>query len=149
MSMAIPSRWAYEANLLHEAEAREWGGPQPLPDFTCRIQPENMDLSDRVVDRQHPEKSVTQLDVAPSLNVLGDAAEGSIPRYVLTFQDGAGIPHTCRASEDEGYPRLRPVFRPVPYRHRFQDCLAILAAMLIGVVGSVIAILRKRDRDPQ
>ena len=31
ISTVIPSRWAFEANLLHEAEAKEWGQNQPSP----------------------------------------------------------------------------------------------------------------------
>jgi ABC-type multidrug transport system ATPase subunit len=138
ISTVIPSRWAFEANLLHEAEAKEWGGNNPVPDITCNIDP-----------RHSASLPPTPADLNPSLNVQGDAAEGSIPAYLITFTDAGGTEHTCRASAQEQYPRTNPTAHAVSYRRRFTDSLAVLGTMLLVLVAGVIAILRKRDNDPQ
>ena len=92
---------------------------------------------------------VDPADINPSYNVQGDAAEGSIPRYLIAFTDAAGTEHVCRASKDEQYPRTNPISHAVSYRHKFLDSLVVLAAMLLALVAGVIAILRNRDNDPQ
>jgi ABC-type multidrug transport system ATPase subunit/predicted component of type VI protein secretion system/ABC-type multidrug transport system permease subunit len=133
LSAIIPSRWSYEANLLHEATAKEWATGQ-YPDGTCMIQ---------VPPGSNPN------DINPSQNIPADAAENSIPAYLITFTDPAGNKHTCRASADEHYPHYGPVAFAVSFRHSFSDTVAILCAMLLALVAGVIAILRKRDNDPQ
>ncbi|MGA7651530.1 MAG: FHA domain-containing protein, partial [Terracidiphilus sp.] len=37
VSFVMPSRWAFEANLVREAEARGWGGLKQVPDVTCTL----------------------------------------------------------------------------------------------------------------
>ena len=96
-----------------------------------------------------PHGSFDPADANPSLNIQGDAAEGDIPRYLITFIDADGAERTCRASADEQYPRINPTAHAVAYRHRFLDSLAVLGAMLVVLVAGVIAILRRRDNDPQ
>ena len=88
-------------------------------------------------------------DLNPSLHIPADPAEGSIPAYLITFTDPLGTRHTCRASADEQYPHYGPVAHAVSHRHRFRDSVAVLGAMLVVLVTGVIAILRKRDNDPQ
>ena len=150
ISNVIPSRWAFEANLLHEATARQWGDPQKQPDPGCNITPpQGMPAGQQtpVPGVQPTPEQMAALN--PSYNVMGDAAEGSIPAYLITFTDPAGAEHTCRASADEQYPRLNPTAHAVSYRHSFTQSLSVLAAMLVVLVAAVIAILRKRDNDPQ
>jgi hypothetical protein len=88
-------------------------------------------------------------DLNPSLHIPADPAEGSMPAYLITFTDPLGTRHTCRASADEQYPHYGPVAHAVSHRHRFRDSVAVLGAMLVVLVTGVIAILRKRDNDPQ
>jgi ABC-type multidrug transport system ATPase subunit len=172
ISMVIPSRWSFEANLLHEAEAEEWKMPkQPMPDLTCNItlpqtpgggqpqmppvaaMPTAMTPSAAIAPASETTPavpgSIDPSDINPSLKVMGDAAETSIPAYLITFTDPSGTEHTCRASEHEQYPRLNPVSYAVPYRLRFVESVSVLCAMLLVLVAGVIAILRKRDNDPQ
>ena len=80
ISNVIPSRWAFEANLLHEATARQWGDPQKQPDPGCNITPpQGMPTGQQtpVPGVQPTPEQMAALN--PSYNVMGDAAEGSIP----------------------------------------------------------------------
>jgi ABC-type multidrug transport system ATPase subunit/ABC-type multidrug transport system permease subunit len=168
LSTIIPSRWAFEANLLHEAEAKEWGAKQPTPDPTCNISlPKAADGSQPQMPPMTPTSatmtpaapmpsgspvpsgSINPADINPSLNIQGDAAEGSFPAYLINFVDASGVEHTCRASAEEHFPRTNPIAYAAAFRHRFSDSLAVLGAMLLVLVAGVIAILRKRDKDPQ
>jgi hypothetical protein len=112
VSKAIPSRWAFEADLLEEARAKEWKPtaqaiPAPLP--------------------------------APV--PLSDFAQHHIPSYVVTAKqsDGTESVRPAAANEDAA----------VAYRHSFRTSMAVLAGMILLLVGAVIAILCKRDSDPQ
>ncbi|MGD0799753.1 MAG: FHA domain-containing protein [Terracidiphilus sp.] len=138
ISSIIPSRWSFEANLLHETTASEWGGTKPMPDYTCAVEPPH-----NVVASPDP------TDSNPSLNIQGDAAEGNIPGYLITFTDGNGTEHTCRAYDGEQYPHFNPTAHAVKNRHSFIESLAVMAVMLLTLVAAVIAILRQRDKDPQ
>jgi hypothetical protein len=88
-------------------------------------------------------------DLNPSLHIPADPAEGSIPAYLITFTDPVGTKHTCRASADEQYPHYGPIAHAVSHRHRFLYSMGVLFAMLVVLLAGVIAILRKRDNDPQ
>jgi hypothetical protein len=143
ISTIIPSRWSFEANMLHEAEAKQWGGAKnPVPDMTCKLDEEGKNTNPVLVS---PDPN----DLNPSLNVQGDSAEGTIPRYLITFTDPSGNERVCRASADEQYPRTNPTSHAVAYRHRFSYSLAVLSGMLVALVATVILVLRKRDKDPQ
>jgi hypothetical protein len=175
LSAIIPSRWAYEANLVHEAVAKEWARDQ-YPDGTCNILPPQAPGGTQ--PQMSPTASMPQGasmpsgvsmptgasmpsaasmppggfnpdDLNPSLHILADPAENSIPAYLITFTDPFGKKHTCRASANEQYPHYGPVAHAVSFRHRFRDSVAVLCAMLLVLVAGVIAILRKRDTDPQ
>ena len=169
ISAIIPSRWSYEANLLHEAAANEWAKSQ-YPDYTCTIQlpqpsaggeptpqgvstPQGASMpagaSTLSATSLPPGMSYNPDDLNPSLHIPADPAEGSIPAYLITFTDPVGTKHTCRASADEQYPHYGPVAHAVSHRHRFSYSVAVLCAMLLVLVTGVIAILRKRDNDPQ
>ena len=143
ISYAIPSRWSFEANLLDEVAAKDWGAKKPQPDLSCASAPDTARAGNP------PPGAIDPRNIHPSLDILGDAAESSIPNYIITFTGADGVEHTCRASAGEGYPATNPTAHAVPYRHRLHDSMAALAAMLTLLVGSVIAILRKRDSDPQ
>jgi ABC-type multidrug transport system ATPase subunit/ABC-type multidrug transport system permease subunit len=176
LSAIIPSRWSYEANLLHEAEASEWGKPMHAPDYNCKIElppapassqqqmpatspgsampsgmtmPPDSSILPSSLDTNDFELAGVNIVLKPSQNILADPAENSIPAYLITFTDPLGTKHTCRASADEQYPHYGPVAHAVSHRHRFSDSVAVLSAMLLVLVAGVIAILRKRDNDPQ
>jgi ABC-type multidrug transport system ATPase subunit/ABC-type multidrug transport system permease subunit len=144
LSLAIPSRWAFEANLLHEAESPEWGTPKPTPDISCTLEPDKQALP------AMPGSALPNPGVgSPWLNIVGDPAEGNIPKYIITVKDSSGTEQTCRAVAGEQYPRVHPTAHAVSYRHRFRDSMAIMSGMLALLAIGVMAILRKRDNDQQ
>jgi len=187
----IPSRWAYEANLGHEAEASEWGEHMNASDYNCKIElPQAPAGSQQQILAIPPGSAVPPgVTVPPGASILpgsldpydfqlvngniflkssqnfrgdldfrgkpaehfkGDPAEGNIPHYLITFTDPFGKKHTCRVpAADEHYPYYGPVAYAVSFRHRFRESLSVLVAMLVVLVIGVIAILRKRDTDPQ
>jgi hypothetical protein len=166
-SALIPSRWAFEANLLHEADAKQWGPKQEIPDLTCNIElPPNPDGSQPAMPSMMPGSAMPSpgslppgapalpagfdiSDINPSLHVEADSAEIMIPAYLIEFTDPSGADHSCRASAQEQYPRLNPISHAVPNRHRFLDSMMVLGAMLLALVAGIISILRSRDNDPQ
>jgi len=158
LSAIIPSRWSFEANLLHEAGSKEWATGQ-YPDYTCMIQPPQVPgggqpptppMASMPTGSSMPTGAgYTPDDINPSLHIQADPAEGSIPAYLITFTDPFGTKHICRASAVEHYPHYGPVAHAVSHRHPFSDSVAVLCAMLLVLVAGVIAILRKRDNDPQ
>ncbi|MGA2890114.1 MAG: FHA domain-containing protein [Terracidiphilus sp.] len=145
ISAVIPSRWSFEANLLHETLDKQWGenkrsddncfldqkqiiGPSPLP----------------VGNGDNP-----SYDLKGKPGISTDLAENNFPAYLITFTDAQGKEHTCRAWADEQYPRINPTAHAFKYRHPFPVSLAVLAAMLLVLISGVIIVLRKRDNDPQ
>ena len=141
ISTVIPSRWSFEANLLQEASASDWGAKKYLPDYRCNIEPENQPASTLQSGADCPASEASAL--------CGDVAENSIPGYLITFTNNSRTEQTCRASVRQAYPRINPVAHAVSYRHRFFDSMTVLGGMLFVLVTSVIVILRRRDNDSQ
>jgi ABC-type multidrug transport system ATPase subunit/ABC-type multidrug transport system permease subunit len=155
ISTVIPSRWSYEANLLHEAAAGEWGSKKLLPDLRqgCAPTPPAAPPASLPPGAGTPPPTLPLQGVDCPANddsaLCGDAAENSIPHYLITFTDDKGKEQTCRASANQSYPPANPTAFAIPYRHRFRDSMAVLVSMLFLLVGAVLVILRKRDTDPQ
>ena len=128
ISMAIPSRWAFEANLLQEAKAPEWKppvAPASLSPLTASRPPQCLPAA------------------VPTLPA--DVAQKSFPSFVISDDDGA---HLCPALERE-LPSNNPASRAYKFRHSLPDSMLWLGLMLVVLVSAVIAILRRRDHDPQ
>ncbi len=132
VSQVIPSRWAFEANLLQEAKADEWKPAIPHPPAP----PANSNL-----------KSPHGVEAPPAPVAPPDVAQHSLPRYVISNSDDKG--EHLRAANDNEYPDRNPAANARQYRHRYRDSMAVLGAMLILLVAAVLIILRKRDNDPQ
>jgi hypothetical protein len=81
--------------------------------------------------------------------LCGDAAENSIPRYILTATGDNGKEQTCRATENQTFVKDATTTHSVGFRHSFRDSMAVLAGMMALLVVTVIVILRRRDNDPQ
>jgi ABC-type multidrug transport system permease subunit len=144
LSLIIPSRWAFEANLLHEAGEAKWGPEKPAPDVTCALEPDKT-----AVDNAQGAAPMNPGLMSPWLTIVGDSAEVNIPRYTITAKDANGDQQTCRALAGEQYPQAAPKAHAVGYRHSFGESLGVLGGMLALLVGGVMAILLKRDNDPQ
>ena len=124
-SEVIPSRWTYEATILQEAKAKEWAQITE-PDPTCGLNPQDQDL-----------------------NLTADIAENTIPRYVMSFTPEGEARKTCRVTETQSYPKTNPTVHAVSLRHRFRDLWLYLVAMFTALMLTALAILAKRDKDPQ
>jgi ABC-type multidrug transport system ATPase subunit len=151
LSLGIPSRWAFEANLLSEAQAEQWGKPKPFPDITCKL--DTGPLPAGVAASQLPPGMLAGrppgAPTSASLAIVGDAAEGTIPKYVIVAKDPSGVDQTCRAVADQSYPLANPTAFAVSNRHSVRDSMSILGLMMITLVGAAIGILKKRDSEPQ
>jgi ABC-type multidrug transport system ATPase subunit/ABC-type multidrug transport system permease subunit len=150
ISLVVPSRWAFETNMLQEANAPAWGAPKPVPDLACTLI-DNSPLPMSSLSMQHALAALPPgtSTANPSLAIQSDLAEGVIPQYTITARNPEGSEVTCRASADEDFPRANPVAYPVALRHTLGESLAMLLAMNMVLTSAVIGILRKRDSDPQ
>ncbi|MGA2673179.1 MAG: FHA domain-containing protein [Terracidiphilus sp.] len=142
ISLAIPSRWAFEANLVDEATADAWkpaadANPQPNPQPAGSPKP----AAPNACAANPP---VPAAGVRPQPSQPRDPAERAFPRYIVT----KGSDKVRPALESE-YPEKDPASNAVPFRHEFRGLMAVLTAMLVLTVGAVIVILRRRDNDPQ
>lgn len=156
-SYIIPSRWAFEANLLEEAHAPKWGGLKPVPDVTCTIRTAPPPLEQAAaaapgqlaVPGQIPPTIPPSGAEVSSLNIMSDAAEVSIPRYVITAKGADGKEQTCRASAKQVNSLESPVARAVKNRHSFGTSISVLCSMFLLLTAAAIGILKKRDSEPQ
>lgn len=149
LSLAIPSRWAFEANLLHEASAPEWGKPRTLPDLTCTLEADETEMALRASSTSALAQANVPAQTNSSLNIVGDAAEGAIPRYVITAKDSKGTEETCRAPEGQVYSRVKPAAHAVANRRTFGSSIMVLSGMFVALAAGTIVILWRRDKEPQ
>jgi hypothetical protein len=148
VSLGIASRWAFEADLVHEAEAAGWGRLRPFPDVTCTL---------GVVAPALPGKPIAGPAIvgatAPgppsSLSIVSDAAEGSVPKYVITAKNADGDEETCRAAKGQGFPLEHPTAYALKNRRPFGQSMAVLGGMMVALAVMAIGILKKRDSEPQ
>jgi len=162
---AIPSRWAFEANMLHETGLDGWKQPgdrqaieyMPDPgDPDQRLLPADSNADPRqaaVQACQNAEQSILATVPGPDGKqhpiLCSDAAEATIPHYVITWTDMDGGQRTSRAYQNEVKLENGDILKAVDFRHSFRDSLLVLLGMLGLAVLSVLVILRKRDSDPQ
>jgi len=143
ISGAIPSRWAFEANLLDEAKAKEWKPKFPLPG-TIPVAPGGLPVSGMNVPGQLPTAVPAEpMPGAPDPTEIPptDFAQHHIPSFVVDAKN--------RAGDAIERPALSTEKNAVAYRHKFSESLVVLGAMLLMLTAAVIGILRKRDNDPQ
>ena len=149
LSLVIPSRWAFEANLLHEASAPEWGKPRALPDLTCTLETDQLEMALRASSSAPPAQNKVPTQINTALDIVGDAAEGSIPRFVIAATDPKGVDQTCRAPAGQSYPRVKPVAHAIANRHSFRTSIMVLFGMFVALAAASIGILWRRDKEPQ
>ncbi len=156
---AIPSRWAFEANLLQEPGPDKWIKPQTncswdeLPDLTDETQFAQYRAGiiregKRPSDPQHTQCEVPPPLAEPQENpdriLRGDAAEFVIPQRLITWPTDDGN-KTARAFEGE----TKGVNHAVSFRHSFRESMLVLMGMFGVLVLILHGILLKRDNDPQ
>jgi hypothetical protein len=203
---AVPSRWGFEANMLHETGIDGWkidddkkgrdnlpdmGDPDqvshapvapPTPPSSPAPAPRSMEgvshppavaMPKGVIPpgtipagaipkgvlpgapmpapvrrpTPKPAAPATKPDI-PEQRLKGDAAEVTIPHYLISWTDDKGD-HTARAYEGEVKNINGNTYKAKNFRHDFQVSIEVLLGMLAALVLTVIGILLKRDSDPQ
>lgn len=162
----VPSRWAYEANLLQETGRGGWRrqGSEPafayLPDMS---DPDQRDVGNAdplmiaVACMREADEPVASADAAAVQGSDGkmhtilcsDVAETVMPRYLLQWKDADGTGHEVRAFQGETKTVGGQKFVAVTFRHRFRQSIAVLGGMFAGLTLLCLGILWKRDYDPQ
>jgi ABC-type multidrug transport system ATPase subunit/pSer/pThr/pTyr-binding forkhead associated (FHA) protein len=141
VTTAIPSRWAFEADLLHEVGGKDqWPAPKSsgIPPQCSAPPPPNV---------TPPAKTP---DDVQACTPLADAAELSIPDKVIEWTDKDDKEHTTIATANETYEDPhRGHVQAVNFRHSFRTSILVLGGMLAGLILAVLGILLKRDKDPQ
>ncbi len=143
ITSAIPSRWAFEANLLQEIAPDGW-----KKDGNAEARTPLPDLGD---PWQATQFASHKSGAIPPLN--GDVAELSIPKYLMEWKDQDNHSHVARGFEGEDSKLLEgpaglPAAKSQLFRHSFATSLAVLVGMVAVLVSAVLLILRKRDSDP-
>jgi ABC-type multidrug transport system permease subunit len=149
ISLAIPSRWAFEANLLREVGAHEWGDLKSVPDFSCTLQGGPTEPVVAAAPGQPAMPMPAAGAEVNSLNIMSDAAEVSIPRYTITARPPGGNQETCRASAKQVYATQKSTVHAVNNRHSFGTSITVLGSMFLLLTVGSIGILKKRDNEPQ
>ena len=68
---------------------------------------------------------------------------------MITARDKSGSEETCRAIAEQSYPRENPTAFAIANRHKYSDSMSILGIMMAVLTVTTIAILKKRDSEPQ
>jgi len=156
VSTIIPSRWSYEANVLQEGRAREWGAKIFDPDRKCVTdQPDNTartaSTPAAALASKPPSQVLRPMDECPEgdgSDLCADAAENSIPGYLMSWKEN-GSRYVCRAAPGQTITRNNTEAHAVANRHSFRYSISVLGSMLFISISSIILILQKRDSDPQ
>jgi ABC-type multidrug transport system ATPase subunit/pSer/pThr/pTyr-binding forkhead associated (FHA) protein len=158
-----PSRWAFEANMLHETGPDKWVKPpqnssrDELPDMSDPTQMKQYKAGlvrqaqgERVGQgTRRPVSAATTADPQenPDRILKGDVAEFTIPERLIAWTESDGE-HLARAFPGETKGANHEI-TPINFRHRFRESLGVLVGMLGVLVIGVLGILLRRDRDVQ
>jgi len=131
ISQAIPARWAFEASLLEEAKAKQWPKVSPPPSAPAAAkQSGNADAA-----------GTTNTTPSP----LVDLAQHSIPKFVAHSSGDGG--DRLEPALDDAHSDPDQTAKPVSFRHRYRNLMALLSLMLAFWVSAVVVILLMRDKD--
>jgi len=154
VSTIIPSRWAFEANLLQEAKAKQWQIKAPAPGLLYAAGPLDGKPSGTAGHAgktypvgPYPVGPPPPNAPAPAQVLLPDVAQHTLPSYVVQVNDSHG--KSLRPADEDEYPDKNPAANARKYRHSFRQSMAVLSTMLVLLVIAVVGILLKRDNDPQ
>jgi ABC-type multidrug transport system ATPase subunit/pSer/pThr/pTyr-binding forkhead associated (FHA) protein/ABC-type multidrug transport system permease subunit len=166
----VPSRWAYEANMLQETGRAGWRrqGGEPafayLPDMgdpdqrSVATGVKNVDplkiAAACVQEADEPTASAMAAEV-PGVDgkmqtiLCSDVAETVIPRYLIQWKGKDGTSHTARAYKGQTKIVNGQEFTAIRFRHPLSEAFAVLGAMFAGLMLLCLGFLWKRDYDPQ
>ncbi len=166
---AVPSRWAFEADMLLETVRDGWkrNSEEPAYEYLADMGDSEQKLltgADPKLTAQacaeagdEPLDSLGEID-APTIKgpdgkqhpvLCSDVAEATIPHYLLTWKDQDGGGHISRAYRGEVKEINGERYEAENFRHRFSTAILVLLGMLGALVLTVLGILLKRDSDPQ
>lgn len=165
VTTVVPSRWAFEANLLQETGCDKWTKREGeaaidfLPDPADPVQkPAGMVAPPAPATpgrgKAGPVPAVQEKGPVPcpvpsatrnEAELNGDVAELSVPHYLVKWKKD-GEEKTTRAFATE---TSQDNTKAVNFRDSFQYTLTVLLAMMVALVIGVLAILKKRDSDVQ
>lgn len=153
ITMAVPSQWALESDLLQETGPDKWplkpadnasGTPQSHPGPTAGGQ-----------GSVHPAPSVSNAEQLCSQEAYAatkeytDVADGIFPHDLLKCPDADKKMEENFTSKSIEVTYNNTTYKAQRFRHRFRTSILVLTGMLIGLVVAVLGVLRKRDNDPQ
>ncbi|MGB8259958.1 MAG: ATP-binding cassette domain-containing protein, partial [Terracidiphilus sp.] len=146
VSVIIPSRWAFEANLLEEAAAEDWKLEAPPCPPAAPVRPPTPTRPQRPGMPPAPAALPAELPRAP---LVPDIAEGAVPHHVIpkNGEDESGhlAPvHPCSYTASKEAPA-----KAIALRHAYRDLMVYLGSMLVALIALVIGILWKRDSEPK
>jgi len=165
---AVPSRWAFEANMLHETGRDGWKRNDSEPAYEYLPDPGDPDqkmlpaMDPRLAAQaciragNEPMDSLGEVDAPaiqrpdgqPQFVLCSDAAEATLPHYLLQWQDQGGMKHISRAYRGEVKEINGERYEAENFRHRFGTSMLVLLGMFGALVLTVLGILLKRDNDP-
>lgn len=122
LTYIIPSRWAFESNLVEEA--RRWPETPPMP-----AQP-----AVPGVPVSPQQRCLTPMELRIQQTVATDAAQLPVPTYYMP-----------REAECSARPVAQAIPGAVAFRHALRFNLALLAGMLVALVSLALTFLRIRD----
>ena len=166
---AVPSRWAFEANMLLETARDGWKRTDEEPAYEYLADPGDLEqklpvgtdpkLAAQACAKAGDEPLDSEGEVeAPAIKgpdgkqqpvLCSDVAEATFPHYVLTWKDKEGGRHFSRAYKGEVKAINGERYEAENFRHSFRTSILVLLGMLGALILTVLGILLKRDSDPQ
>jgi ABC-type multidrug transport system ATPase subunit/ABC-type multidrug transport system permease subunit len=139
ITLAVPSQWALEANLLHEAANGGW----PIV---------NTVYANRQPDPQNAfgdAEEACRARAAHEMSATRDVVDGILPHYRIDCPDLLGKMHENFTSQPISVEFDHRTYEANSVRHHFRTSLIVLTSMLTALTLSVLGVLLKRDSDPQ
>ena len=153
ITLAVPSQWALEANLLQETGPKKWPPAKESPASTPQNppgpgRPAAQPAGDAQSGAQDAEQACNQQS-ALAMSQSADVAEAIFPHDELKCPDNTGKMQENFTSKPIEVSYQGTTYKAASFRHRFRTSVFVLCGMLCGLVLAVLAILRVRDNDPQ
>jgi ABC-type multidrug transport system ATPase subunit/pSer/pThr/pTyr-binding forkhead associated (FHA) protein/ABC-type multidrug transport system permease subunit len=141
VTLAVPSQWALEANLLHEAANGGW--PIIVTSTSYAGHPPS---------QQNPAgdaEDACRARAAQEMSATRDVIDGIFPHYRIECPDLQGKMHENFTSQPITVQFEDKSYAAASVRHHFRTSLIVLTSMLTALVLGVLGVLLKRDSDPQ
>ncbi|MFC5865222.1 FHA domain-containing protein [Acidicapsa dinghuensis] len=147
ITLAVPSQWALEANLLQETGPNKW----PLLSHAATSQNTPAAEQPMVITQDNGKPAEFYCDQQANLakGQYYDVADPIIPHNRISCPEQDGTMKENFTSKPIEVVYNSSTYKAEKFRHRFRTSVMILAGMLTGLIAAVLGILRMRDNDPQ